>query len=107
MVVVIMGRELLVTSIRAVAEEDGVDFSADWTGKAKMIVQACVIPFILVMLGITEVQRGTWGRAMIDIAVYTTVVVTVISGVPYIFRGFGLLSKAGRGKSEAGSGKSE
>jgi CDP-diacylglycerol---glycerol-3-phosphate 3-phosphatidyltransferase len=96
MVVVILGRELLVTSIRAVAEQDGVDFSADWTGKAKMILQACVIPFILVMLGITEVGHGTWGRAMIDGAVYLTVAVTVLSGIPYIVRGFGMMSRAGR-----------
>src|SRR5882724_4608079 len=52
MVVVILGRELLVTSIRAVAEEDGTDFSAQFAGKAKMVLQACVIPFILMMLGI-------------------------------------------------------
>ena len=96
MVVLILGRELLVTSIRAVAEQDGVDFSADWTGKAKMILQACVIPFILIMLGITEVKRDTWGRLMIDIAVWATVVVTVLSGVPYIVRGFGMMSRASK-----------
>jgi CDP-diacylglycerol--glycerol-3-phosphate 3-phosphatidyltransferase len=90
MVVVILGRELLVTSIRAVAEQEGMDFSADWTGKAKMILQACVIPFILVMLGITEVGRGTWGRMLIDGAVYLTVAVTVLSGVPYVVKGLGL-----------------
>ncbi len=94
MVVVILGRELLVTSIRAVAEEDGVDFSAVWAGKAKMILQACVIPFVLVMLGITEVQHGTWGRRVIDVAVWLTVAVTVISGIPYIFRGWAAFRKA-------------
>ncbi|MBS0196277.1 MAG: CDP-alcohol phosphatidyltransferase family protein [Planctomycetes bacterium] len=93
MVVIILGRELLVTSIRSVMEQDGVDFSASWTGKAKMIVQACVIPFVLLMLGITGVDRGSWGRLVIDLAVWFTVAITVLSGVPYVVRavhaGFG------------------
>lgn len=96
MVVVMLARELLVTSIRAVAEADGQDFSADWWGKAKMILQACVIPFILVMLGITEVHPGSWGRSVIDAAMYLTVAVTVVSGVPYIVRSFNLFASAGR-----------
>ncbi|MDR1924782.1 MAG: CDP-diacylglycerol--glycerol-3-phosphate 3-phosphatidyltransferase [Planctomycetaceae bacterium] len=41
MVVVIVGRELLVTSLRAVIESSGGDFSAKWIGKVKMWFQ-CV-----------------------------------------------------------------
>ncbi len=102
MVVLILGRELLVTSIRAVAEEEGHDFSAEWSGKAKMILQACVIPFILVMLGITEVHRGAWGRRVIDGAVWATLAVTVASGLPYVWRGIAVLSRGGSG---GGSGR--
>ena len=88
MVVIILGRELLVTSIRAIAEQSGIDFSADWSGKAKMILQACVIPFILLVLGIGDVTPGKWGRIVIDVAVWLTLIVTVLSGVPYVIRGF-------------------
>jgi CDP-diacylglycerol--glycerol-3-phosphate 3-phosphatidyltransferase len=91
MVVVILGRELLVTSIRAVAEGAGKDFSADWSGKAKMILQACVIPFILVMLGVTEVKIGTPGRLAIDVAVWTTLGITVLSAIPYVARAMRVL----------------
>jgi CDP-diacylglycerol---glycerol-3-phosphate 3-phosphatidyltransferase len=91
MVVIILGRELLVTSIRAVLEADGKDFSATWSGKAKMILQACVIPFILVMLGITDVRPGSLGRWLVDIAVWVTVAVTVVSGIPYVRRGMALM----------------
>ncbi len=87
MVVLILGRELLVTSIRAVSEEGGKDFSASWSGKAKMIVQACVIPTILIVLGLSEVGRGTIGRWVIDVLVWITVAVTAISGWPYVVRG--------------------
>jgi CDP-diacylglycerol--glycerol-3-phosphate 3-phosphatidyltransferase len=87
MVVVILSRELLVTSIRAAAEQQGVDFSADWWGKAKMIVQACAIPTILATLGITEVRPGTWGRWLIDATMWLTLGITILSGVPYLVRG--------------------
>jgi CDP-diacylglycerol--glycerol-3-phosphate 3-phosphatidyltransferase len=87
MAVLILGRELLVTSIRAIKEADGEDFSATVTGKVKMIVQACVIPAILLILGITNVGRGTPGRIAIDVLVWITVAVTVVSGWPYAVRG--------------------
>jgi CDP-diacylglycerol--glycerol-3-phosphate 3-phosphatidyltransferase len=94
MVVVVLGRELLVTSIRAVLESDGIDFSANWFGKAKMILQACVIPAILLILGITEITKGTWGRIAIDAMAWTTVVVTVLSGVPYVVNGYKAMKQA-------------
>jgi CDP-diacylglycerol--glycerol-3-phosphate 3-phosphatidyltransferase len=84
MVVIMLSRELLVTSLRAMMEESGLDGSALWAGKLKMILQAGAIPFILLVLGITPVAPGTWGRWLIDATVYTTVAATVISGIPYI-----------------------
>jgi CDP-diacylglycerol--glycerol-3-phosphate 3-phosphatidyltransferase len=93
MVVVMLGRELLVTSIRAMLEGEGKDFSASTSGKAKMIVQACAIPAILILLGITDVVAGTWGRVAIDVIAWATVFVTVISGVPYVTRGMKMLGK--------------
>ncbi len=93
MVVVILARELLVTSIRAVVESDGDDFSATWSGKAKMILQACLIPLVLVLLGITEVRPGSPGRLAIDAAVWVTLVATVLSAIPYLFRARHALSK--------------
>lgn len=87
MVVVILGRELLVTSIRSVAERDGQDFSAAWAGKAKMILQACIIPAILVVLAIADVRRGTPARTAIDAGVWVTTLVTVASGIPYVIQG--------------------
>mgnify|MGYP001297478931 CR=1 FL=1 len=87
MVVLILGRELLVTSIRAVLESEGRDFSAAWSGKAKMVVQATGIPLILVVLGFTEVGPNTFGRWAIDIVVWLTVAITIVSGIPYVAKG--------------------
>ncbi|MDR2169386.1 MAG: CDP-diacylglycerol--glycerol-3-phosphate 3-phosphatidyltransferase [Planctomycetaceae bacterium] len=43
MVVVIIGRELLVTSLRAIVESSGGDFSAKWIGKVKMWFQCVAV----------------------------------------------------------------
>jgi len=50
MVIVIIGRELLVTSLRAFVEGAGGDFSAKWIGKVKMVVQCAAIIFALLFL---------------------------------------------------------
>lgn len=95
MVVVMLGRELLVTSLRGILEARGVAFGADGWGKAKMILQACAVPAILMLLGVTNVQRGEWGRFAIDAVVWTTVIVTAVSGVPYVLRAKAALREEG------------
>lgn len=86
MVVVILARELLVTSIRGALEGDGIDFSAGWAGKAKMVLQSVVVPLIIVLLAWGAPARGSARAWTIDIAVWATVVVTILSGIPYITR---------------------
>ncbi len=90
MVVVIVGRELLVTSIRGVLESKGVRFGADAWGKAKMILQSVAIPLVLVTIAITPTivtpDSRPWGRWVIDSAVIAMVIGTALSGLPYIAR---------------------
>ena len=43
MVIVIIARELLITSLRAVVEKSGGDFSAKWSGKWKMTFQCVAV----------------------------------------------------------------
>ena len=50
MVIVIVGRELLVTSLRAFVEGAGGDFSAKWIGKVKMVLQCATIILALLYL---------------------------------------------------------
>lgn len=90
MVIVILARELLVTTIRAVFESRGIDFSASLSGKVKMIVQSAAAPMILVMVWM--LARRPHGdlagplRMLIAGAAWTTVVITAFSGVPYVLR---------------------
>lgn len=92
MVVAIVGRELLVTSIRGVAESAGANFSATWSGKWKMILQSIVVPVVLVTVAFVECGARNWARWMIDILVWATVLVTIWSAVPYVRRGMRVLN---------------
>jgi len=98
MVVVIIARELLVTSLRAILEGRGVDFSASATGKAKMIAQSVAVPAVLTLLSIgsavthadpTVLPRPPmpdWITWSIKLTVWTTVAITALSAIPYVAR---------------------
>lgn len=84
--IVVLARELLVTSLRAVLESQGRDFSASWSGKMKMIAQSIAIPLILLLLGVAEVAPGSPARVVILSVAYATALATLLSGVPYVTR---------------------
>lgn len=86
MVVAMVGRELLVTSIRGVYETDGVDFSAGWSGKAKMVLQSVAIPLILLVVAFGNPGPDTNARTFLVMLMWATTAVTVLSAFPYIGR---------------------
>lgn len=97
MVVAMLGRELLVTSLRGVLEARGVGFAADFSGKLKMLVQSVGIPVALAV----AVNRGmlasdAW-RTGQAVAVWAMVGVTIASTVPYVVRGTTLLRSISKG----------
>lgn len=93
--VVILARELLVTTIRGVYEAAGVDFSANWAGKGKMILQSAAIPAIFLILAFSPALPGSTARTVILGLVWITVAVTVWSGVPYVSRAIRSSDKLG------------
>ncbi len=90
-VVLLLGRELLVTTIRGLFEGTGQSFGAKWSGKLKMIFQSVAIPVVLFYVFVLAfIDRGEpvevalrWLR---DFAVWGTVVVTLASAIEYIPR---------------------
>jgi CDP-diacylglycerol---glycerol-3-phosphate 3-phosphatidyltransferase len=82
MVTIIIGREFLVTSIRAMVEGQGGDFSARWLGKWKMVVQcAAVVSSLLLLHGLTDAPWLTW----LTIALaWAAVAITIASGWDYV-----------------------
>jgi CDP-diacylglycerol--glycerol-3-phosphate 3-phosphatidyltransferase len=85
MVVVIVGRELLVTALRSFIEERGADFSAKVSGKLKMVFQ-CIAAgaglFYLHFSGPTGAPP--WCSWLLGVSVWSAVVLTLFSGVVYV-----------------------
>lgn len=84
--VVIIGRELAVTGLRGVALSMGAIVPASGFGKAKTVSQ-------YVMITVLIVEKGALGEVMpvhivSSAIVWTTVALTVLSGVDYFYRFF-------------------
>ena len=88
MVVVIVGRELLVTALRSFIEERGSDFSAKWSGKIKMVFQCLAASVCLLYLYLTFPNRQEnapqWCSVLLVASVWSAVISTVYSGAVYV-----------------------
>ena len=84
MVVVIVGRELLVTALRSFLEQRGADFSAAMSGKLKMVLQCVAIGVSLFYLSYLPDAVPAAIEWLLIASVWSAVVLTVYSGVAYI-----------------------
>ncbi len=87
MVVVIVGRELLVTGLRGFNESVGKSFGASLYGKLKMWIQSIAAPAILLI--VAHEESWGWGDAadlIKTILVWLTVIVTALSTIVYLIR---------------------
>jgi CDP-diacylglycerol--glycerol-3-phosphate 3-phosphatidyltransferase len=92
MVVVLVGRELLVTALRSFLEDRGSDFSAQMSGKVKMVFQCVAAGTGLFVLGylqshplLTPTSLPGWLWLTLVISTWTAVISTAYSGVIYIW----------------------
>ncbi|MEN0020265.1 MAG: CDP-alcohol phosphatidyltransferase family protein [Planctomycetota bacterium] len=86
MACVMLIRELAATSIRGWIEGAGGDFSADWTGKAKMIAQSLGLPTIILLVSLADVSPGTAARSAVLATAWAITSITAVSLLPYIAR---------------------
>ena len=86
MVVVIVGRELLVTALRSFIEERGADFSAKWSGKLKMVLQCIAAGAALYYLSYASpiADAPAWVKWTVGASIWSALVLTVYSGVGYV-----------------------
>ena len=87
MVVVIIAREMLITTIRSFLEQQGRDFSAKMAGKLKMGLQCVAIPSCLLWV-IFEPQQPDWLYLVMVVSVWGTLLITIYSGVLYVVAAF-------------------
>jgi CDP-diacylglycerol--glycerol-3-phosphate 3-phosphatidyltransferase len=90
MVVVIVGRELLVTVLRSFIENQGSDFSAKMSGKLKMVLQCIAAGACLFYMRYPQ----AWVCWVVVISVWSAVLLTVYSGVVYVFAAVRLLRQS-------------
>ncbi|MFP6613516.1 MAG: CDP-diacylglycerol--glycerol-3-phosphate 3-phosphatidyltransferase [Pirellulales bacterium] len=91
MAVVVVGRELLVTALRGFLEQQGKDFSANMPGKLKMVVQCATVVGSLWLLSYTDQPAPAWLDRTVLVLAWGTVLITVYSGIIYIFAAVRLL----------------
>lgn len=80
--IIIISRELVITGFRVLAASEGVVIAASWWGKIKTITQIVAIVALLI---------NNFPFSYIDfpfdiITLYISVVITIISGVDYIYK---------------------
>ena len=59
--VIVIGRELFITSLRGLLEAAGKDFSAAWSGKVKMVLQCAAV--VAVLLELATAPPADWPQA--------------------------------------------
>lgn len=91
MVVVILGRELLVTSLRGATEATGRAFGANVHGKVKMFLQSVTVVWVL--LTVAHPARLAFFAQLRPWVVHLTVLVTVLSAFSYLRAGKSVLSQ--------------
>jgi CDP-diacylglycerol--glycerol-3-phosphate 3-phosphatidyltransferase len=87
MVVVIIAREMLITTIRSFLEQQGRDFSAKMAGKLKMWLQCVAIPACLLWVIFSqqpEPMQLDWLRYLMVVTVWGTLLITIYSGLLYV-----------------------
>ena len=94
MVVILLARELLITSLRGASESSGQSFGADFSGKVKMVLQSITILVILVYVNylpwLNRHHYESTARYARDIFIWATLIVTVASGLGYVRRAISL-----------------
>jgi CDP-diacylglycerol--glycerol-3-phosphate 3-phosphatidyltransferase len=96
MVVLILARELLVTSLRGISESGGANFAAAFSGKLKMVFQSVTILIILLYVRYFERDRSNlelYARWVRNICIWATIAITLLSGISYVRRGVSLYRK--------------
>ena len=87
-VVILLARELLITSIRGSTEGSGKNFGAAWSGKIKMGFQSATILVILVYVNYYDwlELHAPYATKVRDFGIWGTVAITLYSGISYIRR---------------------
>lgn len=95
MVIVILGREFIITGMRQVAAAEGIVIAAGWSGKIKTTCQMIAIP--LLMLNNWPFSLLPFPCPMDQIVLWAALVMTIWSGAEYIIKNRQVFSMKNKG----------
>jgi CDP-diacylglycerol--glycerol-3-phosphate 3-phosphatidyltransferase/cardiolipin synthase len=84
MVIVILGREFIITGMRQVAAAEGIVIAAGWSGKIKTVLQMVAIPVLILENWPCDPYLG--GFPADQILLWAALVMTVVSGIEYMVK---------------------
>ena len=97
-VVILLARELLITSLRSSSEGGGKNFGAAFSGKVKMVFQSFTILAILLYVNYFDwlhAHAEPYATYLRDFGIWGTVAITVFSGLLYIQRAMAMYREKG------------
>jgi CDP-diacylglycerol--glycerol-3-phosphate 3-phosphatidyltransferase len=95
MVVVVIGRELLVSGLRGFSESRGTPYGANWWGKVKMVLQSITAGWLVMSVGrLRDVEWIMVGR---PIMIWAMLLFTAASVVAYLAASREALGEQSRG----------
>ncbi len=95
MVLLIIGRELLVSVLRGVVEAKGAAFGASGAGKLKMAIQSTTAGWVMATESFLHDGHPFWVQGQM-IAIYATVAITLYSIYVYVRRAYVVLGEPSR-----------
>lgn len=104
MAIIVVARELLVTSLRGLIEGAGGDFSASSLGKWKMVLQCVAVAAVLLQLAkptwlVTNPMLSTGFNGFCLAAIWGAVALTVYSGFDYVMAAARIMGREPEGQS--------
>jgi CDP-diacylglycerol--glycerol-3-phosphate 3-phosphatidyltransferase len=92
MVVMVVSREFIITSLRSFLENKGANFGAEWLGKIKMVLQCAAL--FAIFLYLAQDDRENYFYLLVrDICIWAMLISTALSGLQYLWKAFALLRK--------------
>ncbi|MBD3676440.1 MAG: CDP-diacylglycerol--glycerol-3-phosphate 3-phosphatidyltransferase [Planctomycetaceae bacterium] len=102
MAIIVVGREMFVSTLRGLLEQMGLDFSANWVGKIKMIGQCVAVTVALGFLALPEVLQSASNLILArNVILWGVTIFTAWSGLSYVLRAARALADAARNQSAA------
>lgn len=85
--IIVIAREFMVSSLRLVAASQGVVLAAGWSGKLKTASQMVSIVVVLLMLSITQITQIELPLSVIsNCLMWITAAIAVYSGMEYMIK---------------------